>query len=97
MKEISNIEDLNNIEKDNLNIVLSYIKDITKNYILASTELSCDTLYKPIIKATEEFSNLQRKVYEKAFKHGFYKLETVNSTNINKLYKNLSKEIDNLK
>ena len=97
MKEISNIEDLNNIEKDNLNIVLSYIKDITKNYILASTELSCDTLYKPIIKATEEFSNLQRKVYEKAFKHGFYKLETANSTSINKLYKNLSKEIDSLK
>ena len=101
MKEISNSEYQDNnkdtlSEKDNLNIVLSYLKDITKNYLLASTELSNDTLYKPIIKATVELSNLQRKVYEKAFKYGWYKLETVNNTKINKLYNTLSKELNNL-
>ena len=101
MKEISNIEYQDNktdviSEKDNLNIILSYLKDITKNYLIASTELSNENLYKPIIKATNELSNMQRKVYEKAFKYGWYKLEVVNNTKIDKLYNTLSKEINKL-
>lgn len=94
MMEISNEEfKSNNNEKDNLLIVLSYLKDIVKNYLVATTEVSNETLYKQTFNTLEELSKLQRKVYEKAFYYGFYKLEALNNNKINKLYKELNEEI----
>ena len=69
-------------EKDIMMEVLTYLKDLEKNYVVALTEASNEYLFNKYLNIFESISSLQRKTYEIMFKNGWYKLETVSNTKI---------------
>ena len=55
-------------DKDYLNCLLTCLKDMTKNYTIAMTEASNESLYKSYNSTFQELIKLQRKAFELAFK-----------------------------
>lgn len=92
--EVPNGMELN--DKDYLTIVLTCLKDMEKNYVIAMTEASNENLYNKIHDMFCEFTNLQREVYELMFKNGWYSLEKAPSTKINEKYQMLNDELTSL-
>jgi len=84
-------------EKDYANSLLSCLKEMTKNYTVAMTEASNETLYQEYHRVFNELINLQRKVYEFMFRSGWYILEKAETQKINEKYQMLSQEIQDLK
>ena len=91
---VSNGIELN--EKDYITSLLTCLKDMEKNYVIAMTEASNETLYNNFTKGFDEISSLQRKVYEVMFRCGWYKLEKAESNKINTKYQTLLKEYQDL-
>lgn len=92
--EVTNGVNMN--EKDYLILCLSYLKDIEKNLCIALTEASNEKLYKILYKMFENISGLQRKVYELAFRCGWYELESLDNKKIDTKYQKLLKEFNSL-
>ena len=84
-------------DKDYLTCLLTILKDLEKNYVIAVTEASNEHLYQSYFNTLESLSTLQRKVYELMFKNGWYSLEKVEDTKINEKYQMLSQEYQDLK
>ena len=84
-------------EKDYLNSLLSSLKDMEKNYVIAMTEASSEHLYKAHLDTFLKLSNLQREVYELMFRKGWYKLETIEDNKINEKLTTLTQELNDLK
>jgi len=82
--------ELNN--KDYLNSLLSCLKEMVKNYSVVLTEVSNEYLYSIYKEMFDKYSNLQRKVFELAFKKGWYILEKAESAKINNKYTTFNKE-----
>ena len=73
-KEVSKGINLN--EKDYLTSLLTSLKDIEKNYVIAMTEASNEYLYKAYKDIFLNLADLQRKVYEIMFQNGNFSSRT---------------------
>ncbi len=83
-------------DKDYLNELLSCLKDMEKNYVIAMTEASNEVLYSEFQNIFQTLANLQREVYELMFRHGWYCLEEADATKINTKYQKLNQEFQDL-
>ena len=102
MKEIKNPEKevskgINLNEKDYLTSLLTTLKDMEKNYVIAMTEASNEHLYNVNKEVFLKLAEMGRKVYELMFQNGWYKLETAEKEKINTKYQALTKELSDLK
>lgn len=87
---------LNLNDKDFITSLLTCLKEMIKNYAVALTEASNEYLYNSYKEMFDEYSNLQREVYELMFQNGWYSVEKVESNKINEKYQMLSKEFNEL-
>ena len=83
-------------DKDYLNSLLSCLKEMVKNYSVALTEVSNEELYNTYKNIFDRLSDLQREVFELAFRKGWYVLETADSNKINNKYSTLNQEYNDL-
>lgn len=83
-------------DKDYLNSLLSCLKEMVKNYSIALTEASNENLYKVYKEMFDKYINLQREVYELAFRKGWYILEVAESQKVSDKYLTLNKEYNDL-
>ena len=83
-------------DKDYLNSVLSSLKDMEKNYVIVLTEASNEYLFCKYENMFNDIKNLQRDVYELAFKNGWYSLEKAEDTKITEKYNMLNQEFNDL-
>ncbi|MDO4963560.1 MAG: spore coat protein [bacterium] len=79
-------------DKDYMNSLLSCLKEMVKNYSIALTEASNETLYSKYKEMFDTYINLQREVFETMFRYGWYSLEKLDSNKINEKYQMLSEE-----
>ncbi len=70
-------------------ILLSSLKDMEKNYTVSLTEMSQESVYKKLLDDFTSISDMQREVFCKMNDSGFYDLNYVNKSNINKECKSL--------
>ena len=92
--EVSNGKNFN--DKDYMNSILSCLKEMCKNYTVALTEASNEKLYNEYKKIFDEYSKLQREVYELMFRNGWYCLEKAETEKINNKYQSLTQELTSL-
>ena len=83
-------------DKDYMNSLLSSLKEMVKNYATSLTEVSNQTLYKEFKTMFDEYSNLQREVYETMFRKGWYSIEKVEQQKLNTKYQTLNQEFMDL-
>lgn len=83
-------------DKDYGNSLLSCLKELEKNYTVALTEASNDTLYDELFATFQQISELQRETYNLLFQNGWYQLEEADQTKIDKKLKMLSQECKDL-
>ena len=79
-------------DKDYLNSLLSTLKEMEKNYVLAMTEASSEKLYQLHKEVFLKIAGMQRDVYELMFRKGWYCLEKVDDSKINEKYQILDTE-----
>lgn len=83
-------------DKDYINSVLSTLKELVKNYAVSLTEASNEILYSKYKTIFDEYSSLQREVYEIMFRFGWYELEKSDNNKINEKYTMLNQEFTKL-
>ena len=83
-------------DKDYMNSLLSSLKEMVKNYSVALTEASNETLYSEYKTMFDEYSKLQREVYEVMFRKGWYSLEKAEQQKLDKKYQTLNQELIDL-
>ena len=59
-------------DKDYMNCLLSSLKALVKNYAVALTEVSNETLYQTYKQVFDGISSLQREAYELMFQRGCF-------------------------
>ena len=79
-------------DKDYLNSLLSTLKEMEKNYVLAMTEASSEKLYQLHKEVFLKIAGMQRDVYELMFRKGWYCLEKAEGTKIADKHQMLDKE-----
>lgn len=70
-------------DKDYLNSLLSCLKEMSKNYVMAMTEASNESLFEKHKQVFLTLISLQREVYELMFRKGWYILEKSDTQKIN--------------
>lgn len=83
-------------DKDYINSLLSSLKELVKNYAIALTEASNEKLYQEYKTMFDNYSNLQREVYELMFRKGWYVLEKAEQQKIDSKYQTLNQEFSEL-
>lgn len=83
-------------DKDYITCLLSILKEMEKNYVIAMTESSNESLYQSHHSIFQELSKLQRETYELMFRKGWYSLEKAEATKINQKHQTLSQEYQDL-
>ena len=83
-------------DKDYINSLLSSLKEMVKNYAIALTEASNETLYNEYKTMFDEYSSLQREVYELMFKKGWYTIEKAEQQKLDSKYQTLNQEFTDL-
>lgn len=83
-------------DKDYLNCLLTILKEMEKNYCLAMTEASNESLHKSYQSIFNQVSNLQRETYELMFQNGWYSLEQAEKQKITDKYNTLSTKYQDL-
>ena len=83
-------------DKDYMNSLLGTLKEMVKNYAVALTEASNENLYKEFKTMFDEYSNLQRGVYETMFRKGWYTLEKAEQQKLDSKYQTLNQEFMDL-
>lgn len=83
-------------EKDYCLCLLTTLKEMEKNYVVAMTEASNDWLYEQYLNVFTSLSDFQRKIYTLMFQKGWYQLESVDSKKINEKYNMLNTEYKDL-
>lgn len=83
-------------DKDYINSVLSTLKELVKNYAVSLTEASNEILYSKYKTMFDEYSSLQREVYEIMYRFGWYELEKSDNNKINEKYTMLNQEFTKL-
>ena len=92
--EVSKGTSLN--DKDYMNSLLGTLKEMVKNYAVALTEASNENLYNEFKTMFDEYSNLQREVYETMFRKGWYTLEKTEQQKLDSKYQTLNQEFMDL-
>ena len=83
-------------DKDYITCILNTLKEMTKNYSIAMTEASNESLYRSYNSILNKVSELQREVYELMFRNGWYCLEKAEMQKINSKIQMLGQEITDL-
>ena len=83
-------------DKDYITSLLSTLKDMEKNYVIAMSEASCEELYNKHKQVFDAISSLQREVYEFMFRKGWYFIEEADANKINQKYEMLNQEYNDL-
>lgn len=83
-------------DKDYITCLLSKLKELVKNYSIALTEASNEYLYNEYKNMFDEYSSMQRDVFELMFRKGFYSLETVDENKITEKYNSLNQDFIDL-
>ena len=83
-------------DKDYMNSLLGTLKEMVKNYAVALTEASNKNLYNEFKTMFDEYSNLQREVYETMFRKGWYTLEKAEQQKLDSKYQTLNQEFMDL-
>ena len=83
-------------DKDYMNSLLSCLKEMVKNYATVLTEVSNETLYNEYKSMFDEYSSLQREVYELMFRKGWYMIEQVEQQKLDNKYQTLNQEFVDL-
>ena len=83
-------------DKDYINTLLSCLKEMVKNYATVLTEVSNETLYNEYKTMFDDYSSLQREVYETMFRKGWYIVEIVDDQKIKQKYQCLNQELMDL-
>lgn len=83
-------------DKDYMNSLLGTLKEMVKNYAVTLTEASNENLYNEFKAMFDEYSNLQREVYETMFRKGWYTLEKSEQQKLDNKYQTLNQEFINL-
>lgn len=83
-------------DKDYMNSLLGTLKEMVKNYAVTLTEVSNENLYNELKTMFDEYSNLQREVYEEMFRKGWYTLEKAELQKLDSKYQTLNQEFMDL-
>ena len=83
-------------DKDYITELLSCLKCMAKDYVVALTEASNEELYNQYYSMFQEISRLQREVYEVMFRHGWYCLEKAETQKVGQKSQMLSQELQSL-
>lgn len=83
-------------DEDMLNSLLEIEKNMSVNLTIALNEASNETLYERLFDSFETIKDLQRDLYEVAFRYGWYSLEEAEATKISEERNNLSTKYQNL-
>ena len=83
-------------DKDYMNSLLGTLKEMVKNYAVTLTEASNENLYKEFKIMFDEYSNLQREVYETMFTKGWYTIEKVEQQKLDNKHQTLNQEFMDL-
>ena len=83
-------------DKDYINSILSTLKELVKNYAVSLTEASNEVLYSKYKTMFDEYSSIQREVYEVMFRFGWYELEKSETNKIDEKYNMLNQEFTKL-
>ena len=83
-------------DKDYLNSLLSCLKEMSKNYVMAMTEGSNEKLYSQYKQVFITLIDLQREVYELMFRKGWYSLEKADTQKVGQKLQMLSQEYQDL-
>ena len=83
-------------DKDYINCLLSCLKEMSKNYVVGMTEASNETLFNEYKNMFDDYSGLQRDVYELMFRKGWYALEKAELQKIGEKYQTLNQELTDL-
>lgn len=92
--EVSKGKSIN--DKDYMNSLLSCLKEMVKNYATVLTEVSNETLYNEYKTTFDEYSSLQREVYELMFRKGWYMIEKAEQQKLDNKYQTLNQELIDL-
>ncbi len=83
-------------DKDYITCLLTTLKEMSKNYVVAMTEASNEELYNIYKDSFLNIISLQREVFELMFRKGWYVLENVDVSKINTKYNTLLQEYQDL-
>lgn len=83
-------------DKDYMNSALSCLKEMVKNYAIALTETSNESLFNKYKVVFDNVCGLQREAYELMFQRGWYTLEKAETMKIGNKYNNLLQEYQDL-
>lgn len=79
-------------DKDYISSLLCTLKEIVKNYSVVLIEVSNEFLYNEYKTMFDEYSNLQREVYELMFRKGWYTLEKAEEQKLETKYQMLNQQ-----
>ena len=83
-------------DKDITNVILTCLKNFTKNYAVSMTEASNDNLYKVYKKQFDALSKLQREAFLVLFRNGWYILEEADGAKVGEKYNTLNQCFEDL-
>ena len=83
-------------DKDFIGSLLSCLKSMEKNYTVALTEASNETLFDIYKGVFDEIALMQREVYELMFRKGWYCMEQAEQQKISTKYQTLNTEYNDL-
>lgn len=83
-------------DKDYINSLLSCLKEMSKNYVVAMTEASNEALFEKHKQVFLTLIALQREVYELMFRKGWYILEQADEEKISSKQQMLFTEYQDL-
>jgi len=83
-------------DKDYITCLILSLKCLEKNYVIALTEASNESLYQKYYQTFEKISSFQRKVYETMFQKGWYSLEKAETNKITEKANMLQQELTDL-
>lgn len=83
-------------DRDMLMSLLEIEKNMSVNLTIALNEASNENLYERLFDSFETIKDLQRDLYEIAFRYGWYSLEEAEQTKVNEEYNKLNTEINDL-
>jgi len=92
--EVPNGTGLN--DKDYITSLILCLKEMSKNYVIAMTEASNESLYEKYSIIFNQIINLQRETYEVMFRKGWYTLEKADTNKVSNKHQMLTQELNSL-
>ena len=83
-------------DEDMLNALLEVEKNMSVNLTIALNEASNEHLYERLFDSFETIKDLQRDLFEVAFRYGWYSLEEAEATKISEELNKLTSKYQNL-